>query len=102
MGADHHQYPKVTNTHFTNQGEFGLSFMLFCPNEIDMCDRRYFFYRGQLLQSHNKTTIMVADSLLIIMRHEQNGNSLLWPVFRQLSNDTDEGLLGNLIMLFLL
>jgi hypothetical protein len=67
-----------------------------------MCDRRYFFYRGKLIQSHNKTTIMIEDSLLIIMRHEEKGKSLLWPIFSQVSNDPVEGLLGNSNSLFLL
>ncbi|XP_030230338.1 inter-alpha-trypsin inhibitor heavy chain H3 isoform X5 [Gadus morhua] len=57
------------------------------PNIIDI-------QRGKLIQSHNKTTIMIEDSLLIIMRHEKKGKSLLWPIFSQVSNDPVEGLLA--------
>ncbi|CAL8379178.1 unnamed protein product [Boreogadus saida] len=57
------------------------------PNIIDI-------QRGKLIQSHNKTTIMIEDSLLIIMRHEEKGKSLLWPIFSQVSNDPVEGLLA--------
>ena len=68
-----------------------------------MCNRRYLFYRGKLyLQGHNKATIAIGRSLLIIMRHEERGEGVLWPVFSQVSNDTVEGLLGNSNMLFLL
>ncbi|XP_056461414.1 inter-alpha-trypsin inhibitor heavy chain H3-like isoform X2 [Gadus chalcogrammus] len=57
------------------------------PNIIDI-------QRGKLIQSHNKTTIMIEDSLLIIMRHEEKGKSLLWPIFSQVSNDPVGGLLA--------
>lgn len=58
------------------------------------------FYRGKLIQSENKTHVIIGDTQFIIMLHEIKGRTFLWPVFSQVSGDKVEGFLGKSNILF--
>ncbi|KAG7268414.1 hypothetical protein CRUP_028030, partial [Coryphaenoides rupestris] len=50
--------------------------------------------RGKLIQSENKTHVIIGDTQFIIMLHEIKGRTFLWPVFSQVSGDKVEGFLA--------